>query len=404
MVSRNVIQYKGLDILIKFCFILNAFRNLLLFSGMYGLASVFFYAIYGSVAVLIIAVLYMSIRTPIKLSVTALSSFVLIILLVAIPMTYGGLGWTSNGYSAISFLLTMVLIVFSNRVIIQEKTILTCYKVAVIEAIFAIALSLFSGSYEYGSLVLHMGNPNQTAIVLWSIFSFCFLYWTKKKSNHKASVALWALMLGTAFLIYLTDCRAILLSFIITIGLYFFVKRNNQVRPIPRLLQIILCLTPIFIPAMVLTLMSTLPSNITFLGKLIFSGREQIWQKIVDSFLAHPFTSHLTESPFAHYVIQNGATVLKNMGAHNGVLAIQWYYGFLTLLLVCIVMYSRIKDAKKSAEINSESCVTYIAIISTIFSLSFEEGMIMGNVATTLILPLLFIICQSEEHNNAYSE
>lgn len=391
-----MIRQKSEDFFIDLYFILNAIRNILLFSGMYEMASVVFYAIYISIAALIAMIIYNSLKKPIKVSFYTWASFSLLVVLVTVPTMHGGSAWIDNGYAAISFLLTMILMISSKRIIVYEKTIMTCYKASVIQAIFAIAFSFFPNSYEYGALVLHMGNPNQTAIVLWPIFSFCFLFWAKRSHSHRVSLALWILMIGIAVLIYRTECRAILLSVIITLGLYFFTKRKNQLRPIPGILQLIIWLTPFLIPIIVITLMSVLPTNITFLGKLIFSGREQIWIKIVDAFHTHPFSSHLTESPSSHYIMQNGTEVIKNMGAHNGVLAIQWYYGLLTLLLVSVVMYARIQDAKNISRTNVNSNVTYIIILATIFSLSFEEGMLMGNVATTLILPILFIICQSE--------
>lgn len=390
-------RQKAIDFLLELYTILIAIRNICLFLGISGIAAIVFYAVYIVVAVVIVTEVYCIVKTPVKANLYFASSFIVLAAMIAIPFKYGSSIWVDNGFMPISFLLTMFLIIISRRIVVSTHTIDICYRSAIVQALFAIALSFFPGSYQYGSLVLHMGNPNQTAIVLWTIFSFCFLYWTKKRHSHRRSVGLWLLMAGLLILVYLTESRAALLSAIIVIILYTWIKRTQKKKEIPVIPQIVLSASPIVIPVIVLTLFSVLPSNITFMGKMIFSGRENIWNRIVAEFMRHPFMPHLNESPYSTNILQNGAVAIKTMGAHNGILAIQWYYGLLVAILASYIISVRISDIKRCAANNLNSCVTHIVILATIFSLSFEEGMLMGNICTTMILPLLFIIGQSEE-------
>ncbi len=393
MIKRN-----SIDLLISMFFVLNAIRNIFIFSGLLSVATVVFFAIYFLIALLIVVVIYDLFKRPLKVNLFTIASIVLIISLIIIPMQYDRSVWIYNDYSHITFFMTIVFLIFSKRIFISNRTIEIGYKVSVIQALFAIACSFMLNSYEDGALVLNYGNPNQTAIALWIVFSFCFLYWRKKKHSHRISIALCLVMFATAILIYLTDSRAVLLSIIITLVLFFVTKRKRTIVAVPNTIQSILCLSPILIPTITIALVKALPSNIMFLGKLLFSGREKIWEQITDAFFAQPFTTHLDTSPYFRYALENGHTVAKAMGAHNGTLALLWYYGILVLVLFLIIMAILIKNAKHSARISANAGSAYIIVLASLFSLSFEEGMILGNLCTSLYLPLLLIICQSEEY------
>lgn len=393
-----MIRHKYIDFFIELFIILIGLRNILLFLGAGGLASIVFYFTYIVNAIVIFMITYQTIKEPVRANLFFLASIAIIIALIYIPMTYGLSIWLDNGYMAISFLLTVIFIIVSKKVVISTYTIEICYKVALMQSLFAILCSLIPSNYQYGVLVMHMGNPNQTAIVLWSVFSFCFLYWSKKKHSHRRSLGIWILMIGLIALIYLTKCRTILLSFLITIILYFWIKRMPKSKSIQAIVQIILLISPIAIPIGILTLTSILPSNISIFGKLIFSGRESIWKKIIETFLAHPFLSHLNESPYTRNILQNGTVGSISMGAHNGVLAVLWYYGLIVTILIIYIIAYRVLEVKRCSETSFNACVTYILIIATIFTLSFEEGMLLGNICTTFILPIFFIIAQSENY------
>lgn len=391
-----MIRRKSIDLLIDLYVILIAARNVCLFCGISKLATLLFYAVHFVVAFLIAVEAVVCAAATVRISFFLGLSLAVLVALIVIPAQYGTAIWVENGFMPISFLLTMLLIIVSRGIVVSDNTIRICCFAAIIQAVFAILLAFFPGSYEYGSLILHMINPNQTAIVLWTILPFCFLYWAKKKQRKERAIGLWLLMGGVLILIYLTDSRTALLSFLIVIALYFWVEKIIVRKNIPAILRFILTISPIIIPVFVLVLYRVLPKDITFLGKMIFSGREEIWDNIATVFFQHPFASHLDKSPFSTPILVNGVVMQKAMGAHNGFLAIQWYYGFAVALIVLCIIIIRLADMKRCAASNSNSRIVYMFVVATIFALSFEEGMLLGNVCTTMILPVLFIIGQSE--------
>ena len=399
-----MIHNKTIDLFIELYIILIATRNIFLFCGLSGVASALFILVYIMQALTTVYAIALTVKRPIKANMYFFSSLIILLALVIIPLHYGAYIWTENSNLPISFLLTMLFVILTKKIVVSSRTIEICYTTSIIQALFALIISFWPSSFQNGILVLHMGNPNQTAIILWTIFSFCFLGWSKKKNSHRRSVGLWIIMVGLLIQIYLTESRNIIFSFLIVIILYYWVKILKRNKEIPVIIQVVLLASPIVIPVLVLSLMNILPTDITFFGKLFFSGRESIWNGIVTEFFSHPFAFHLNERPTSRYVLINGIASLKTMGAHNGILAILWYYGIIVALLVLFIFLSRIKDIKRCASNNLNACITYIIVLATIFSLSFEEGMIMGNVCTTMILPILFIIGQSEEYLESSSE
>lgn len=399
-----MIRQKELNILLELFFTLNALRNICLFLSLSGVASILFYITYGTLALIIILASLVRIKKRILVTKYFLASAVLIALLIGIPCAYGASAWTANSYTSVSFLMTILFLIFTKNVRISNKTIKFCYITFVLQAVFAIGCSFSATSFNDGVLELHIGNPNQTAILLWSIFAVCFLYWSKNRSNKRGSMCLGILIISLMILILLTESRTGLFSCMICFGGYFWINRKYTTKTIPYLVQGILLTMPIFFPLLILFLINILPNEITIFGKLLFSGREQIWKNILEAFLNNPFATHLNESPYYSNVIQNDIVSVKAWGSHNGLLAVQWNYGIVVTILAIYILGVQIIDLKRSAENHKNSCVVYIVLLATIFSISFEEGLLMGNVCTTATLVMLFIIGRSEEYNYIYND
>ncbi|WP_288217817.1 O-antigen ligase family protein [uncultured Fusobacterium sp.] len=205
-------------------------------------------------------------------------------------------------------------------------------------------------------------------------------------------------------MIYLTESRTVIISCFFCFISYLFIKRKPRKNYLFILFQYFLFLTPILLPTLILFLKNAVHEEISFLGKGLFSGREKIWENIILEFFNRPFSSHLDTSPYYSYINQNNSILLKAWSAHNGILSIQWNYGIIVTILTIIILFINFLDLKKMSQYNGYICIVYTISLITIFSLSFEEGMLMGNICTTVIIPLLFIIARSEYYNNVIAK
>lgn len=391
-----------IDRLIIFFFILNAIRNILLFVSLDSVASDVFYLIYITLGCIILLNLYAQIQNPIRVTKFFIASIILIITLLVILLNYGFNSWMDKEYipAIISFFLTVSFLISSKNIIISQNTIRWCYFSFIMQAFVAIICAHLPGSYEYGALVLNIGNPNQTSIILWSAFVSCFLFWTKHKPGKAQTAGLWILMVATMILIYKTESRTGFVSCIICICGYFWINGRKGNRKLPHIIcNGILCF-PLILPIIILTMLKLFPEKVKVLTHVLLSGREQIWENICKEFFLNPFANHITSSPYYSYVMMNNQETLKAWGAHNGVLAIQWNWGIIVTILIIYLLFYNLNELNNNAEINSNTKMVYLVVISTFFSLVFEEGMIMGNVCTSIMLPLFFIIGRSEAYTN----
>lgn len=393
-------QQKEIDILLKLFLILNAIRNMCLFFSLEEFATLVFYSAHIVIALIVLLIALLKIGKPFKLNCSFLAFLILLTMLIVVPMTYDKTIWTVRSFTPVSVLFTMFFLIASKNIIISERTIRVCCITYIFQGIIAVLCTFMPGSFEYGALVLHIGNPNQTAIILWASFTFCYLYWAKKRVKKKYTLALNVLMISLVVMIVLTQSRTILLAFLICLVWHFWGNRKKGYRNYPIAVQYVLILAPIYIPIFILFLRDILPNEFTIFGKLLFSGREQIWGRIIDAFWQNPFSYHLDTSPFYSNIILDGMETLKGWGAHNGFLSIQWNYGIVVLVLVICILFIYIKELREYANNNMNSCFVYVVVLATIFSLSFEEALLMGNICTTAILPLLFIIGRSEQYNS----
>lgn len=400
-----MIHKKELDLLFKTFFTLNALRNICLFFTLPKVASTIFYMTY-LVSVLIIVFIILEIfNRPIRVSFYSFTSVTLVILLLLIPLSYDTWIWTANSYMALSFFMTMLLFVISRKVIISSETIHFISLTYIVQALVVLYLSLIPSSFEWGALVLHLGNPNQTSILLCTILSFSYIYLNRNEDNIKFSICLKILIAAISILIILTKSRAGILFAFICIAGYLWIRKYSIKHIFAKIVQCGILITPIIFPIIILVLNNVLPNETMIFGKPLFSGREPIWSNIIEKFFDNPFSHHLNLSPF-YLPMRDEFNLLvsvKAFGAHNGILAIQWYYGFIVLVLVLIVIGIQIIDLKKIVEMDEIYSIVYIVILATLFSLSFEEAVLMGNICTTMNLIILFIIGRSEKYNDSKS-
>lgn len=393
-----MIYQKELDFLFRIFFSLNAVRNILLFFTINAIASWLLYASYVVIVLMIVLILGIRFKASTKVGMYFGVSSILLLILILIPMQYNPMAWNANAFTPVSFVLTIAFFSVTRKVCISVSTIRFCYMTFILQSIIAIACSFFPESFDsVNALTLNMGNSNQTAILLWSYFSFCFLFWARNKFNRKQSFALWLLMICLMIMIYLTQSRTALLSCILVILGYFWIFKMKKTVRVPQIVQYGVLVTPVVIPFAITELFKILPSGLLFFGKMLFSGREIIWKNIISAFFDEPLSHHLIEAPYYSAIMLNNIEKKKSWGCHNGILGVQWNYGLIVTVLVIVIFMIRFKNFKIIVEKNRNASMIFLIMLATIFYISFEEGMILGNICTTIFLPMLFVIGQSEQ-------
>lgn len=393
-----MIHQKELDFLFGIFFLLNAVRNILLFFSINGIASGLLYMSYIVIVLMIVLALAIRFKASTKVGMYFVTSSILLLMLILIPMQYNPMAWNANAFTPVSFVLTIAFFSVTRKVCISVNTIKFCYLTFILQSIIAIACIISPKSFDsVNALTLNLGNSNQTAMLLWSYFSFCFLFWGRNKFNRKQSFVIWLLMICLMIMIYLTQSRTALLSCALVIFGYFWIFKMKKSITIPQIVQYGILATPVVIPFAITELFTILPSGILFFGKMLFSGREIIWKNIIGTFFDEPLSHHLIEAPYYSTIMLNNIEMEKSWGCHNGILGIQWNYGLIVTVLVIVIFMIRFKDIKTIVEKNRNSNMIFLIMIATIFYTSFEEGMILGNICTTIFLPMLFIIGQSEK-------
>lgn len=393
---------KLFDYLLCAFFAVNVSRNICLMIGISTVATALFYVSYVLFFVMIQFLFFSRCAKNEYMTGSFIFSVLLIALLLIIPSTYGFDMWVSKSYLPISFFLTMAFFIASKSVVVSELTMKICYMIQVLQALVALICSLFQNSFIDGALELKIGNPNQTAVMLWANFVFVFLYWAKNRYRSKGSFMLGCIMAGLIVLICLTKSRAVLLSLLICCCGYFFIKLFYGKKIFPRTIQIILFCAPLWTPIFLVLLSRTLPDDIVILNKSLFSGREHIWEKIFEEALKNPFACHLDSSPYYSIINVNNTETLKAWGCHNGLLSVMWNYGVCCLILVIVVLYNCIKPVQKKMNDCFMAKMIYLVVMASIVSLSFEDALLIGNICTTFMTPVLLIFGRTEEINREY--
>lgn len=234
-------------------------------------------------------------------------------------------------------------------------------------------IACFKSSYDLqdysNSLYLNFQNPNILANVL--LIILVYLYLERNKKN------IIGILLGT-ILLYLTNARSAFISWIIflifnfTLGnllKYFFRKK---------IIKFIICNIPTIIVIIVFSINKYLNSLFSFNGKKGLSGRDVIWNDLLQSML---------QSKESFILGLNG-----HINAHNVYMQILAKFGIVIFLLF-IYYFIKILLENNKANITKRAVSIYLSIIILLLNNSFEnslsDGIIGMSYLTFLLLALL---------------
>ena len=175
------------------------------------------------------------------------------------------------------------------------------------------AAYIFEDGRSTTALALGMTNPNLTGMMITSVIELMMIGFKARK--HKALLSLMAI--GLLYLAYLTGARSSLVACILVLVYTIFLSEKK----IPNvLIYIIVAVSLLFVP-IYLALYRHGFSNITLMGKILFSGREYTYISYINQL----------NSPMRWLFGNLGETLFSN--AHNAPLMIICSIGLLGLVL-----------------------------------------------------------------------
>lgn len=177
-------------------------------------------------------------------------------------------------YSSINFLTFIILISTNNPSILNNpKNRKNVYYFCIISSFVLLVLSrtdiayVFETGYENGFLALGMTNSNLTGMLLFAITGILIVYLEKIQS------LLFLLILCMIYLIILTGSRSSLIAIfsLLTYSFFFTNKRLSNA------IIILVMFIPLALMLIYIWLSNVLESDVVFLGKPLFSGRQTIY-------------------------------------------------------------------------------------------------------------------------------
>ena len=232
----------------------------------------------GSALFYLLAI-YRMIKFNYKASHLALLLVVFFIILFGILLNEDGFK-LELFYASANFLSFLIILTTERDYSLTafEKRIINCFVFLNSCIVFILANStiayIFADGTSNGSLVLGMTNPNLTGMILFALFGIVVIFYKQNKTRFILNVVLFTLF----YFILLTDSRTALIGTVL-LTIYVVLLGNKH---IPKLIIIISVFFPLIIVPVYLFAYNTLPADIMFLDKPLFSGRQMAFQNILE--------------------------------------------------------------------------------------------------------------------------
>lgn len=251
--------------------------------------------------------------------------------------------------------------------------------------ILALMLSIFTflgSSYDLSGLSFNYGNPNGAGLaVLITIINLKLGLSFITSDLERILIKL--LLLFQMFVIFITGSRSSIVSvilFFILISVFKYyhkIGKDSYYKRIASFIFIISFLFP-YIWAMLFNI--DYLNRINIMGKSIFTGREEIWNYMINFMFYHPLIARLTE------------TVKFGKGPHNVLLAFWWRYGFISMILIWYIFF-RLFSIIFNLEKNYFNQILIAMLLVSLVSMSFEELLFSDgfNYSYRLFSLMLFI-------------
>lgn len=318
------------------------------------------FSIVGYVAIVIYTLIMIFVFYEKKISVTTFYPIILSILVMTVMSLVNVNDMHSIKYPIIIVIMTFIYFYYSKIESINEEIKI----LSVVFLLFIVILS-YVDSYIYPLF----SNLNQKAMVIFSSLVFIYL-----NSSIRKPIKL--LAMSTIFLLLLTtDSRTFIFSFIVITILCFFSKSKYRSISIGMILLVfIINIVYIWLyTSQYNELLNALSYQYT--GKLLFSGRVEIWLEVIDS-IEHDFLFGLGTGVLPEEVTG------KQLSSHNSYLQMIFQNGILFFISFLIFTLSSGLMRKPYSKYELRSKISALVLL---FCASFEVFLFQSSIFMSIV-------------------
>jgi len=348
-------------------------RHLCLLVGLNSIASYLFMALFA-VSVLF---LFTSLLEKIEKQESLVKKIVFFIEIVSFVWLFCSLILSYTAYlkMASTFLIAFPILICFDAITATPRSA-EIYFTALKFVAIGLSLSiLIPSNYNEGILFLYTANGNQSGLLYMSVFLGNFIGQSLKKRN----VFDWLLNVALLVGCYLTQSRtAFFVCIIVTIISMVFSKASK--------FNYVLIFGGVaiffFLPFFIKPISGFLESILGFLEDSLFTGRENIWPRILSVRMNEPWGIKIDQVVADHY-----GTDLR---AHNVWLDVAWNFSLpMAAIFLCAVIavgYYIGKQAKTHQAVTLASC-----FFGFLLHMTFEASLLSGALDYTLYFLISFL-------------
>lgn len=273
-------------------------------------------------------------------------------LLISTLVNQGGLGSILTYFCSIFFLIVLSRATFTPK----QKRILKfvcCAVVIALSLLSLIYINNYWGIYRSSRFL----NPNTYSIFLLYAYAL-YICLSEKK------ISVWKVLLTvmTVFSIFNYRARAMVVAVLVFIFLQIF--RTKKVSRGMRLLSALLVVVGLVLPFLYLLLYEN-EIDLIIMGKSLFTGREQMWARMIDMFKSDPIK----------ILFGLGSKVKlgkDSLNVHNNLFVVIVNFGVIGFALYMIMLWNYIRKACANI-MNRKAYTWYSMFVAAILVLGMSE-------------------------------
>lgn len=232
------------------------------------------------------------------------------------------------------------------------------------------------GTTQLSALTLGNSNPNETAMFLFTvIFVLAFAFFISKNIFSKCFLAF--SIVWTAYLIFLTQCRVMILLSIVLLGVSFFLRKRKPNFILTKFVQVF---PAVFVG--VLIFFSNFFSSITFMGDSFDTGRSTIYLRAFN------------DMSFVKFMVGDFAFKFQNL--HNAPLAVFATIGVVGVVIFYSILFSKLSCMLKSANNCQKGYLSFWVIMMFVLHSSVEAALFTAGSASAICTFTVFLFAQYE--------
>ncbi len=278
-------------------------------------------------------------------------------------------------------LLIVCLLVAASDGCAVSKTIFKLYfKFSMIASIVLIISAMIPAFYKEGSLILYTANENQAGVIYMCMFMNMLVYLQMKKRFSISYFMVLFIAIGVFLGCVMTQSRTSIICCVLTVLVYSIFKRKTK--PFSAFVIMVIMAIFVFFPFITANILPRAGIDIS----VITSGRNNIWETVINSAFANPFNANFTVPILSESILYGQA-----INAHNVLLELIWRYSLPVGLFFIIFMHMMLSKTNKLVGRNRLSIMLFATFAICLVHMCFEASLISGALDFSLyiVLPLV---------------